>query len=72
MYLDTDGINKLVKEYEADTKALKEEIFRFSWFMRGGLSFTEAYLLTPEDRELIGKIIESNLEVAKAQGIPFF
>jgi hypothetical protein len=72
LYLDTDGINKLVKEYEADTKALKEEIFRFSWFMRGGLSFTEAYLLTPEDRELIGKIIESNLEVAKAQGIPFF
>ena len=72
MYLDTDGINKLIKEYETDTKALKEELFRFSWYMRGGLSFSEAFLLTPEDRELLTKIIESNLEMTKETQLPFF
>jgi hypothetical protein len=72
LYLDTDGINKLVTEYEVDTKALREELFRFSWYMRGGLSFSEAFLLTPEDRDLLNKIIEGNLELTKETQLPFF
>ena len=72
MYLDLDGINNLSLEYERDTKALREELFRLCWYMRGGLSFTEAFLLTIEDREIIGKIIEDNLETAKKTSMPFF
>jgi hypothetical protein len=72
LYLDFDGIDKLVKEYEKDIKALREELFRMSWYMRGGLSFSEAFLLTPEDRELIAKIIEENLETTKTSGLQFF
>jgi hypothetical protein len=72
LYLDTNGINKLIKEYETDTKALKEELFRFAWYMRGSLSFSEAFLLTPEDRELVTKIIEGNLEMTKETQMPFF
>lgn len=72
MYLDIDGINKLSQEYENDTKALREELFRLSWYMRGGLSFSEAFMLTVEDRELLSKIIEGNLETTQKQGIPFF
>ena len=40
--------------------------------MRGGLSFTEAYMLDLQDREIISKIVEENLEVAKESGMPFF
>lgn len=72
MHLDHEGIDKLVTEYEKDTKALKEELFRLCWFMRGGLSFTEAFSLSPEDREIISKIIEDNLETAKSSQMPFF
>lgn len=72
MHLDLDGINNLSLEYEKDTKALREELFRLCWWMRGGLSFTEAFLLSPEDREIIGKIIEDNLETAKNTQMPFF
>ena len=72
LYLDTEGIDKLVKEYENDTKALREELFRFCWFMRGSLSFSEAFLLTLEDRELIAKIIEGNFEITKEIQMPFF
>ena len=72
MYLDIDGINKLSQEYENDTKALREELFRLSWYMRGGLSVSEAFMLTIEDRELLAKIIEGNLETTQKHGIPFF
>lgn len=72
MYLDLDGINKLSLEYENDSKALKEELFRMCWYMRGSLSFTEAFLLTVEDRQIIAKIIEDNLETARTTQLPFF
>ena len=66
------GIERLVKDFDKDTKALREELFRLCWFMRGGLSFTEAFSLSPEDREIIAKIIEDNLETAKTSQMPFF
>jgi hypothetical protein len=72
LYLDIEGINKLSKDYENDTKALREELFRLSWYMRGGLSFSEAFLLTPEDREILLKIIESNFELTKQLQMPAF
>ena len=72
MYLDTKGIDKLVQEYETDTKALREELFKMCWYMRGGLSVTESFLLTPEDRTIISKIIEDNLETTKTTQLPFF
>ena len=72
MYLDNKGIDNLVTEYENDTKALRGELFRYSWYMRGGLSFSEAFMLTPEDREILAKIIEEHLETTKSSQLPFF
>jgi hypothetical protein len=72
LHLDLDGINKLSLEYENDSKALKEELFRMCWYMRGSLSFTESFLLTVEDRQIIAKIIEDNLETSKTTQMPFF
>jgi hypothetical protein len=40
--------------------------------MRGAMSFEEAYNLSIEDREIIQKIIEENLEVTKETKLPFF
>lgn len=72
MYLDIDGINKVVKEFEKDTKALKDELFRICWYMRGSISINESYLLSLEDREIIAKIIEDNLNTTKETRMPFF
>ena len=72
MYLDIEGINNLVREYEKDTKALKSELFKICWYMRGGITVNEAHLLSFEDREIIGKIIEENLETTKKTGLNFF
>jgi len=70
--LDLPEIEKLVKEYDQDSKAIKDELFRICWYMRGGISYTESMNLSYEDREIIGKIIESNLETTKESGMPFF
>jgi hypothetical protein len=40
--------------------------------MRGGLSLTEAYDLSPEDREIISTLIKENLETAKKINQPFW
>lgn len=40
--------------------------------MRGGLTVEEAYQLDATDREIIGKIIQDNLETTKESGLPFF
>jgi hypothetical protein len=40
--------------------------------MRGGLSLTEAYELSPEDREVMSQLIKDNFEVAKKTGKPYW
>jgi hypothetical protein len=72
LYLDFERIEKLVKQYETDTKAIKEELLRMCWFMRGSLSYSESLVMDHEDREIIAKIIESNLETTKESGLNFF
>jgi len=69
--LDLEGINELVVDYERESKALKDEIFRLCWYMRG-TPLSEAFLLSFEDREIIAKIIESNLKTTQESGQPFF
>jgi hypothetical protein len=55
-----------------DAKALKLEVFKLAWYMRGAVSIDEAFALTYEDREIISKLVEDNLETTKKSGLPFF
>lgn len=57
---------------EAQSKALKEETLRLCWYMRGGLDYNDAMMLSLEERKLIGKIVKDNLETSKKSGMPFF
>jgi hypothetical protein len=63
-----DWINLLDKE----TKAIREEALRFTWWMRGGVSYNEAMMLGYEERQIIARIIEDNLEATKKSQLPFF
>jgi hypothetical protein len=50
----------------------KGDLLKSVWYMRGGLSYSEAMLLNSQDREIIGKIVKENLETTKRSGLPFF
>ena len=72
MYLERQDIDKTIKQYDDDTKAIKEELLKISWYMRGGMSYSESHMLTYDERQLIGKLIEENLQTTKDSGLPFF
>lgn len=67
-----EEIDKLAESMEKESRALKDELYKFCWYMRGGLTAEQAFQLSNEDREIIAKIIEGNLEIAKKTQLPFF
>ena len=72
MTLNEDGILALVDSYERQSRAIRDEILRFCWYMRGGITYSDAILLSSDERKLISEIIKDNLETAKKSGMPFF
>ena len=59
-------------QLERESKALKEEVMKLCWYMRGSLSYSEGMMLSPQERIMISKLIKDNLETTKKSGMPFF
>lgn len=57
---------------ERESKSLRKDIVQICWYMRGGITYDEAWQLGNEDREAIGELIKENLETTKTSGLPFF
>ncbi len=72
MTLSTEEIFKWLDQLERESKALKAELLSFCWYMRGGLSYSEAMDLSTEERQLIAKLVKENMETTKKSGLPFF
>jgi hypothetical protein len=56
---------------EKETKIFKEDLFRISWYMRGGVTVNdlmERYGF--EDRQIMYEIIKENIEATKASQMP--
>ena len=70
--MSIDEMIAYFNQLERQSKALKEEIMRLCWYMRGGITYAEAMELGLQEREIISKIIKDNLETAKKSGMPFF
>lgn len=49
----------------------KEELFRISWFMRGGVNVNDLFhCYSAEDIKLMSKIIKENIEATKNSQMP--
>ena len=57
---------------ENQSKAIKEEVLKLCWYMRGSISYNEGMMLSPDERTMISKIVKDNLETTKKSGMPFF
>jgi hypothetical protein len=62
----------MVKGLDNDVAALKSDIFRMCWYMRGGITLDDAFALGYDDRVIISEIIKDNLETTKKTGMAFF
>ena len=63
---------KTLKDMESSQKELKHELMKICWYMRGGLSYSEASALSPSEREIIAILVKDNMETTKKTGQPFF
>jgi hypothetical protein len=70
--MTNEEIQTLVQEMENDSKAIRKDIYKMAWFMRGSISIEQAFSMDYEDRIIVGKIIEENLETTKETQMPFF
>ena len=51
---------------------IKNEIIKICWYMRGGVTMSEAWDLDTSDKKIIGNLIKENLDTTKKSGLPFF
>ena len=72
MILENNDIISLLENYDKESKAIKQEILKQCWFMRGGLTYSEAMNLGKQEREIVNDIIKENLETTKKTKMPFF
>jgi hypothetical protein len=70
--LNLEEIQELSEKMEKQTKALKNQLYKLCWYMRGSLSFSESFDLSLEDIEIISEIIKDNLDTTKKTQMPFF
>jgi hypothetical protein len=61
-----------VKKLDSESKAMKRELYKMAWFMRGSLTIEQAFSMDLSDREIIAEIIKENLETTKETKLPFF
>ena len=70
--MDLDEILREVEILDKESKALKLDLLKLCWYMRGGATIDEAYSMSVEERNLAGELIQENLETTKKTGMPFF
>ena len=68
---DSDIISYL-KDFDNETKNLKMELMKICWFMRGGMSWNESLVLSPDERAIVSQLVKENMETTKKSGQPFF
>ena len=70
--MSMEEIHREVEKLDKESKALKKDLYKLAWFMRGSLNFEQAYMLDVADREIISEIVKENLETTKESQLPFF
>ena len=43
---------------DADVKNLKHELLKICWYMRGGVTYSEASSMSPEERTIVGDLVK--------------
>ena len=57
---------------EEDAKLIKKNALKFSWYMRGGVSYEDVLNMSDFERQSLSQIVDENLETTKKTQMPFF
>jgi hypothetical protein len=70
--LSNEDIVTWLDQMDKETKAMRDDVLRICWYMRGSISYSDGMMLSRTDQILINKIIKDNMETTKKSGLPFF
>jgi hypothetical protein len=70
--LNPEGVQKLIENLDKECADIKKSALTLTWYMRGGVQYTDVLNMSYEERSMINKLIESNLETTKKTQLPFF
>lgn len=70
--LGPEEVKKLIDNYETQVNNIKKNALQLSWYMRGGVSYTDVLNMSIAERTAINQIVEQNLETTKKSQLPFF
>tara|TARA_R110001606_G_scaffold193706_1_gene341402 strand:+ start:348 stop:575 length:228 start_codon:yes stop_codon:yes gene_type:complete len=63
-------IEKLLEDYEAAQKSLKDDLYRILWSMRGGVQYQDImHEIDVGDKEVFINIIKSNWDQTNKSGL---
>ena len=63
---------KTLQDMENQTKTLRHDLLKICWYMRGGVTYSEAAAMSPTERQIVSQLVKDNLETTKKTGQPFF
>jgi hypothetical protein len=71
MYTPDSEIEAYLNSYDVFVRQIKEEIYRISWYMRGGVSSLDLlHYYTRDDRIVMNEIIKENIELTQKTQMP--
>jgi hypothetical protein len=70
--MTNDDIIETLDRMDKEAKAIKDNVLRICWYMRGSISYDDGMLLSRQDIDIINKLIKDNMETTKKSGLPFF
>jgi len=68
--LGNDDVVNLLQQFDNESKALQKELLEITWYMRGGVSYSEASMLSPQERKQISEIIKQNIKNTNDTKLP--
>jgi hypothetical protein len=70
--LSLPEIEAEVQKMENESKAIRRNIYKMAWFMRGSVNVEQLFSMDIADQEILAELIKENLETTKESGLPFF
>ncbi len=67
-----EEIDKMTDSMVKEIDELDRNALKMSWYMRGGVSYSDIMNMTSKQVDALNSVIDENLETTKKSKMPFF
>ena len=70
MKSNPEETGELLQDMTIASKAITKEVAEICWYMRGSITWDQAWRLTPKQKEVIRRVIKDNIERTEKTRMP--